>query len=63
MLLQSPGQSHKAGIALAHWQPHVRVANFALANEAFLQARDQFEPIHLPLRETPEEGAGDPKYF
>jgi hypothetical protein len=42
---------------------HVRVANFALANEAFLQARDQFEPIHLQLRETQKKAQVDPKYF
>jgi len=42
---------------------HVRVANFALANEAFLQARDQFEPIHLQLKETQTKAQADPRYF
>jgi chromosome segregation ATPase len=42
---------------------HVRMANFALANDAFLQARDQFEPIHLQLKETRQKAQADPRYF
>jgi hypothetical protein len=39
------------------------MANFALANDAFLQAREQFEPIHLQLRETQRKAQADARYF
>jgi len=63
MLLQSPDSPQAPELRLLMGNLHVRVANFALANEAFLQARDQFEPIHLQLRETQKKAQADPKYF
>ncbi|HJX53247.1 MAG TPA: tetratricopeptide repeat protein [Polyangia bacterium] len=63
MLLQSPDSPQAPELRLLMGNLHVRVANFALANEAFLQARDEFEPIHLQLRETQKKAEADPKYF
>ena len=63
MLLQSPDSPQAPELRLLMGNLHVRVGNFALANEAFLQARDQFEPIHLQLRETQKKAQVDPKYF
>jgi TolA-binding protein/predicted nucleic acid-binding Zn-ribbon protein len=63
MLLQSPDGPQAPELRLLMGNLHVRLANFALANEAFLQARDQFDPIHLQLRETQKKAQADPKYF
>ena len=63
MLLQSPDSPQAPELRLLMGNLHVRVANFALANEAFLQAREQFEPIHLQLRETQKKAQVDPRYF
>ena len=52
MLLQNPDSPQAPELRLLMGNLHVRMANFALANDAFLQARDQFEPIHLQLKET-----------
>ena len=63
MLLQNPDSPQAPELRLLMGNLHVRVANFALANDAFLQARDQFEPIHLQLKETQKRAAADPRYF
>jgi len=63
MLLQNPDSPQGPELRLLMGNLHVRVANFALANEVFMQARDQFEPIHLKLRETQQKADADPKYF
>jgi TolA-binding protein len=63
MLLQSPDSPQAPELRLLMGNLHVRMANFALANDAFLQARDQFEPIHLQLKETQKKAEADAKYF
>ena len=63
MLLQSPDSSQAPELRLLMGNLHVRLGNFSLANDAFLQARDQFDPIHLQLRETLGKCQADPKYF
>ena len=63
MLLQNPDSPQAPELRLLMGNLHVRVANFALANEAFLQARDQFEPIHLQLKETQTKAQADPRDF
>ena len=63
MLLQSPDSPQGPELRLLMGNLHVRVANFALANDAFLQARDEFEPIHLQLSETQKRAQADPRYF
>jgi len=63
MLLQSPDSPQAPELRLLMGNLHVRLANFALANDAFVQARDQFDPIHKQLRETYEKCQADPKYF
>jgi TolA-binding protein len=63
MLLQSPDSPQAPELRLLMGNLHVRMANFALANDAFLQARDQFEPIHLQLKETRKKAEADPRYF
>jgi len=63
MLLQNPDSPQAPELRLLVGNLHVRVANFAQANEAFMQALDQFEPIHLQLKETQKRAAADPRYF
>ena len=63
MLLQSPDSPQAPELRLLMGNLHVRLANFALANDAFMQARDQFDPIHLQLRDTLAKCQADPKYF
>jgi len=63
MLLQSPDSPEAPELRLLMGNLHVRMSNFAMANDTFLQARDQFEPIHLQLKETQKKAAGDPRYF
>ena len=63
MLLQSPDSPGAPELRLLMGNLHVRLANFALANDAFLQARDQFEPLQLQLRATQKKAEADPKYF
>jgi TolA-binding protein len=63
MLLQSPDSPQAPELRLLMGNLHVRLGNFALANEAFVQARDQFAPIHTQLDETLARCQADPKYF
>ena len=63
MLLQSPDSPQAPELRLLMGNLHVRMANFALANDVFLQAHDQFEPIHLQLKETQKRAAADAHYF
>jgi TolA-binding protein len=63
MLLQNPDSPQAPELRLLMGNLHVRMANFALANDAFLQARDQFEPIQLQLKETQTRAAADAHYF
>jgi TolA-binding protein len=63
MLLQNPDNPQGPELRLLMGNLHVRVGNFALANDVFLQARDQFEPLHLQLKLTQQKAAADPKYF
>jgi TolA-binding protein len=63
MLLQNPDSPQGPELRLLMGNLHVRVGNFALANDAFLQAHDQFAPIHLQLKLTQQKAAADPKYF
>ena len=63
ILLQNPDTPQGPELRLLMGNLHVRVGNFALANDVFLQARDQFAPIHLQLKLTQQKAATDPKYF
>jgi TolA-binding protein len=63
MLLQNADSPRAPELRLLMGNLHVRLGNFSLANDAFMQARDQFDPIHLQLRETLAKGQADPKYF
>ena len=63
MLLQNPDSPQAPELRLLMGNLHVRMGNFALANDAFLQAREQFEPIHLQLRETQRKAQADARYF
>jgi tetratricopeptide (TPR) repeat protein len=63
MLLQSPDSPRAPELRLLMGNLHVRLGNFSLANDAFMQARDQFDPIQLQLRETLGKCEADPKYF
>jgi tetratricopeptide (TPR) repeat protein len=63
MLLQNPDSGQAPELRLLMGNLHVRLGNFALANDAFMQARDQFDPIQLQLRETLGKCQADPKYF
>lgn len=63
MLLQNPDSAQAPELRLLMGNLHVRLSNFALANEAFLQARDQFEPAHAQLKETLGKCEADPAYF
>ena len=63
MLLQSPDSPRAPELRLLMGNLHVRLGNFSLANDAFMQARDQFDPIHLQLKENLAKYEADPKYF
>ncbi len=63
MLLQNPDSPQAPELRLLMGNLHVRLANFALANDAFLQAREQFDPVHSQLKETLGKCQADPKYF
>jgi TolA-binding protein len=63
MLLQSPDSPQAPELRLLMGNLHVRLGNFALANEAFVTARDQFAPVHGQLRDTLARCEADPKYF
>jgi TolA-binding protein len=63
MLLQNPDSPQAPELRLLMGNLHVRLSNFALANDAFLQARDQFDPIHKQLHDTLTQCQADPKYF
>ena len=63
ILLQSPDSPEAPELRLLLGNLHVRLNNFALANDAFSQAHDQFDPIHRQLRDTLDKCQADPKYF
>ena len=63
MLLQNPDSPQAPELRLLMGNLHIRVANFALANDAFLQALEQFEPIHLQLKDTQKKAEADPKFL
>ncbi len=63
MLLQNPDSPEAPELRLLMGNLHVRLGNFSLANDAFMQARDQFEPIYHELEENLAKCKADPKYF
>ncbi len=63
MLLQNPDSPQAPELRLLMGNLHVRLGNFALANEAFMTARDQFDPVHRQLHETLGKCQADPRYF
>jgi TolA-binding protein len=63
MLLQNPDSPQAPELRLLMGNLHVRLGNFALANEAFMTARDQFDPVYKQLRDTLTKCEADPKYF
>ncbi|HEX7506924.1 MAG TPA: tetratricopeptide repeat protein [Polyangia bacterium] len=63
MLLQRPDSAQAPELRLLMGNLHVRLGNFSLANDAFMQARDQFDPIHRQLSENLTKCQADPKYF
>jgi chromosome segregation ATPase len=63
MLLQNPDSPQAPELRLLMGNLHVRLANFSLANDAFLQARDEFDPIRKQLQETLTKCQADPAYF
>ncbi len=63
MLLQNPDSAQAPELRLLMGNLHVRLGNFSLANDAFMQARDQFEPIYRQLDETLGKYRVDPTYF
>jgi tetratricopeptide (TPR) repeat protein len=63
MLLQNPDSPQAPELRLLMGNLHVRLGNFALANESFMLARDQFDPVQKQLHETLGKCQADPKYF
>jgi TolA-binding protein len=63
MLLQRPDSAQAPELRLLMGNLHVRLGNFSLANDAFMQARDQFDPVHRQLSENLAKCQADPKYF
>lgn len=63
MLLQNPDSPQAPELRLLMGNLHVRLGNFALANETFVQTRDLFGPMHLQLRGNLDRSQADPKYF
>ncbi len=63
MLLQNPDSPEAPEHRLLMGNLHVRLGNFSLANDAFMQARDQFQPIYHELEESLAKCKADPKYF
>jgi len=63
MLLQDPDGPQAPELRLLMGNLHVRLGNFSLANDAFLQARDEFAPVHTQLKLTLDKCRAEPKYF
>lgn len=63
MLLQNPDSPQAPELRLLMGNLHVRLGNFSLANEAFLTARDQFEPLYKQLDETLAKCNADRAYY
>ena len=63
MLLQNPDSPQAPELRLLMGNLHVRLGNFALANESFMLARDQFDPVHKQLHETLGKSQAEPGYF
>jgi tetratricopeptide (TPR) repeat protein len=63
MLLRNPDSPQAPELGLLMGNLHVRLGNFALANDAFLRARDLFEPIHRQLWDTLAKARADAKFF
>ena len=63
MLLQNADSPKAPELRLLMGNLHVRLGNFSLANDAFMLARDQFDPIHLQLKDTLNKSQSDPKFF
>ena len=63
MLLQNSDSPQAPELRLLMGNLHVRLGNFALANEAFMTAREQFDPVHTQLIQTLDKCRADPKYF
>jgi TolA-binding protein len=63
MLLQNPDSPQAPELRLLMGNLHVRLGNFALANDAFEKAREQFDPIHQQLSETLARSKADRNYF
>jgi tetratricopeptide (TPR) repeat protein len=63
LLLQNPDTPQAPELRLLMGNLHVRLGNFALANEAFVAARDQFDPTYKQLQDILTKCQADPKYF
>jgi tetratricopeptide (TPR) repeat protein len=63
ILLQKEDNPRAPELRLLMGNLHVRLGNFALANDAFLEARGQFEPVERELRQTLIKCQNDPKFF
>jgi TolA-binding protein len=63
ILLQNPDSPQAPELRLLMGNLHVRLGNFSLANEAFMQARDQLEPLYKQLDETLAKCKADPAYY
>ena len=63
ILLQNPDSPQAPELRLLMGNLHVRLGNFSLANEAFMQARDQLDPLYKQLDETLTKCKADPAYY
>ena len=63
ILLQNPDSPQAPELRLLMGNLHVRLGNFSLANEAFMQARDQLDPLYKQLDETLTKCKADPTYY
>jgi TolA-binding protein len=63
ILLQNPDSPQAPELRLLMGNLHVRLGNFSLANDAFMQARDQLEPLYKQLDETLTKCKADPAYY
>jgi TolA-binding protein len=63
ILLQNPDSPQAPELRLLMGNLHVRLGNFSLANEAFIQARDQLDPLYKQLDETLSKCKADPTYY
>ena len=61
MLLQNPDSPQAPELRLLMGNLHVRLANFALANDAFLQAREQFDAGSQPASGNPRQVPSRPQ--